>query len=97
MPLIAISINVNPARRIRYVDASPRASVYSHLARLALSSTGAGKLGDGTFGVLELNRRMMNLEPLAQHRVDPAQDRLARRGRHVLDQRVTAQRVRFRA
>src|SRR5437867_10391850 len=43
--------------------------------------------------VLELNRGVADRKAVAEHRVELLQNAVARRGRHVFDQRVAAQRV----
>ena len=57
--------------------------------------------GDGTAGfrdraayVLELHGGVRDREPLLEHTVETAQNRVAGRGRNVFDQHVTAQRMR---
>src|SRR5665213_453522 len=47
--------------------------------------------------MLELHRRMVNVEPVREDVFNLAEDVIAQRRRHILDQHVAAQRVRVRA
>jgi hypothetical protein len=48
-------------------------------------------LGQLAAGMLKLNRRVVNMEPIAEDAIHRLQNAIAFRGRHILDQRVTAQ------
>src|SRR4051812_13972561 len=50
----------------------------------------ATAFGDGAAHVLELNGGMTDIEAVRQHAVDAAQNRIAPRRGHVLDQHVAA-------
>src|SRR5579863_827476 len=56
----------------------------------------AMRLGQRAAEVLKLDGGVADVEAVAQHVVDPPQDGMAGRGRHVLDQHVAAQSARFR-
>ena len=52
--------------------------------------------GNGAAHVFELDGGVVEMEAIAQHPVEPGEDAIALRGRHVLDQDVAAQRMRAR-
>src|ERR1700686_1039120 len=62
-----------------------------------VDGNGTAALGDGATYVLELNRRMGNVEMLRQHGVQAPQDGVAGGGRNVLDEDVAAQGVSARS
>lgn len=63
--------------------------------RLAISrSHPAAAVGQDAWHVLELDGRVMNAEP-AQNFIDAFEDGLACRWRHVFDQNMRTERVRF--
>src|SRR3954467_14331004 len=54
------------------------------------------RLSQNALYMLELNRRVPDLESRTQQIVNPPQNRIALRWRHVVNQHVAAQRARFR-
>src|ERR1700747_2589897 len=56
-----------------------------------------GLRGERAARVLELNGSVVDIEAVVQDAIDVAQNGLALRRRHVLDQHVTAQGMRLRA
>ena len=56
----------------------------------------ASRIRNRAAHVLKLHRRVVDVETVAEHVLDPMEDVVAQRRRHILDQHVAAQRVRVR-
>src|SRR5579883_2674587 len=64
---------------------------------MAMFAYGAGAVGQEAANMFELNGRVMDMEKAAEDAIDVPQNRVAFRGRHILNEDVTAQGVRFRS